>query len=146
MANPREFAASQTPSACDLDDRHPAQAFARPRQVVSDPDLAADERRAGGLLPGSRTANVRSTASVPGYETGLIAPHQALISFPHGGPYRPLPSPELRDGRPGISRQLLAHGWPDMVFKGIAAGHLIAADAASAGDVCRSCGSAFVHS
>jgi formate/nitrite transporter FocA (FNT family) len=41
--------------------------------------------------------------------------------------YTPAITPELRDGMLAISRQLLHHGWFEMVFKGIAAGFLIAA-------------------
>jgi len=41
--------------------------------------------------------------------------------------YTPALTPELRDGMLTISRQLLHHGWFEMVFKGIAAGFLIAA-------------------
>jgi len=41
--------------------------------------------------------------------------------------YTPTLTPELRDGMLAISRQLLHHGWIEMVFKGIAAGFLIAA-------------------
>jgi formate/nitrite transporter FocA (FNT family) len=41
--------------------------------------------------------------------------------------YTPAITPELRDGMLAISRQLLHHGWMETVFKGIAAGFLIAA-------------------
>jgi formate/nitrite transporter FocA (FNT family) len=41
--------------------------------------------------------------------------------------YTPALTPELRDGMLDISRQLLHQGWFDTVFKGIAAGFLIAA-------------------
>ncbi|HUI96803.1 MAG TPA: formate/nitrite transporter family protein [Xanthobacteraceae bacterium] len=41
--------------------------------------------------------------------------------------YTPALTPELRDGMLAISRQLLDHGWFEMVFKGIAAGFLVAA-------------------
>lgn len=41
--------------------------------------------------------------------------------------YTPALTPELRDGMLAISQQLLHHGWFEMVFKGIAAGFLIAA-------------------
>src|SRR5262249_27640083 len=36
--------------------------------------------------------------------------------------FTPVLTPELRDGMMEISRQLLGHGWLDMVFKGISAG------------------------
>ena len=41
--------------------------------------------------------------------------------------FAPLLSPELKEGMIEISTQLLGHGWIEMVFKGIAAGFLIAA-------------------
>ena len=41
--------------------------------------------------------------------------------------YTPAITPELRDGMLAISRRLLHHGWMETVFKGIAAGFLIAA-------------------
>ncbi len=41
--------------------------------------------------------------------------------------YTPVVTPELRGGMLEISRQILDHGWFDMVFKAIAAGFLIAA-------------------
>src|SRR5262249_30891894 len=41
--------------------------------------------------------------------------------------FTPVLTPELRDGMMEISRQLLGHGWLDMVFKAISAGFLIAA-------------------
>jgi formate-nitrite transporter family protein len=41
--------------------------------------------------------------------------------------YTPVLTPELRDGMLAISQQLLHHGWLETVFKGIAAGFLIAA-------------------
>jgi len=41
--------------------------------------------------------------------------------------FTPVLTPELRDGMMEISRQLVGHGWFDMVFKGVSAGFLIAA-------------------
>lgn len=41
--------------------------------------------------------------------------------------FTPVLTPELRDGMLGISQQILHHGWIEMVFKGVAAGFLIAA-------------------
>ncbi len=41
--------------------------------------------------------------------------------------FTPALTPELRDGMVSISLHLLDHGWIEMVFKGIAAGFLIAA-------------------
>lgn len=39
----------------------------------------------------------------------------------------PVLTPELRDGMLAISRQIMEHGWIEMVFKGAAAGFLVAA-------------------
>jgi len=41
--------------------------------------------------------------------------------------YTPVLTPELRDGMLGISRHIMDHGWIAMVFKGAAAGFLVAA-------------------
>lgn len=41
--------------------------------------------------------------------------------------YTPVLTPELRDGMLGISQQIMDHGWIEMVFKGAAAGFLVAA-------------------
>jgi formate-nitrite transporter family protein len=41
--------------------------------------------------------------------------------------YTPVVPPELLGGMVDISRQILGHSWPEMFFKGIAAGFLIAA-------------------
>jgi formate/nitrite transporter FocA (FNT family) len=41
--------------------------------------------------------------------------------------FTPVLTTELRDGMIEISRDIIGHSWPDMFFKGIAAGFLIAA-------------------
>src|SRR5262249_12419222 len=41
--------------------------------------------------------------------------------------FTPVLTPDLKNGMLEISRQILAHGWPDMLFRGVSAGFLIAA-------------------
>jgi formate/nitrite transporter FocA (FNT family) len=41
--------------------------------------------------------------------------------------YTPVLTPELHDGMVAISRQIMGHGWIELVFKGAAAGFLVAA-------------------